>query len=91
VSHEKCGDTKLDSFALLTHCLLEPLVSLPAMLFLLLSSPKWLKKKKSQKKQTTPNTEPKQPQTSACLGGSAVSSYLMLPEVAGERVLLWPS
>lgn len=61
------------------YCSLEPLVSLPALLSLLLSSPKWLFLRKKKNKPKT---------FSACLGGSAISSYFMLTEGAGERVLL---
>lgn len=70
VPSRKGSDTKPDSCAVSTQCSPELLISLPALLFLLLSSPK----NKSRS-------------FSACFGGSAISSYLMLTEEPRERVL----
>lgn len=73
VSSHKRGDAAEKSSFVSIHCSLEPSVSIPALLFFFpLQNAIFLEQSK---------------QTQACLGGSAISSYLVT-EGAGERVLL---
>lgn len=77
VSPHKGGDTAEKSSLVSIHCSLEPSVSLPALLFFFPLQNAFFFKETNQTKQTQ-----------ACLWGSAISSYFMVAEGAGERVLL---